>query len=233
MANVEHSTLTGSDLHEPKGVSTANANEVYQANGSGSGSWGKVDIHKDAWSDMFGTFTSAKLTGSNQPTWTKIKDDGSGSTGVYGYAFSPTLLNELWVDFHLNHDYKVGTAFYPHIHWAPTNTDTGTVRWGIEWSYAHRTGHTGGGPTAFGTTTITYIEQAAPGVVNQHMVAEVAAPGITLTAAEPDMVILARVFRDAAHVNDTFTGSALGFFLDAHYQIDRHGTLNKAPDYYS
>ena len=39
MANVEHSTLTGSDLHEPKGVAAASANEVYVANGSASGAW--------------------------------------------------------------------------------------------------------------------------------------------------------------------------------------------------
>jgi hypothetical protein len=37
-----HSDLTGSDLHEPKGAATANANEVYVANGSGSGVWKKI-----------------------------------------------------------------------------------------------------------------------------------------------------------------------------------------------
>lgn len=36
---VEHSTLTGADLHEPKGVAAASANEVYHADGLGSGSW--------------------------------------------------------------------------------------------------------------------------------------------------------------------------------------------------
>lgn len=35
----EHKDLTGADLHEPKGVATANNNEVYHANGSGSGTW--------------------------------------------------------------------------------------------------------------------------------------------------------------------------------------------------
>lgn len=39
MANIEHSALTGSDLHEPKGVATASNNTVYVANGAGSGSW--------------------------------------------------------------------------------------------------------------------------------------------------------------------------------------------------
>lgn len=42
MANVAHSSLTGAELHEPKGADTANAGEVYIADGNGSGSWGSV-----------------------------------------------------------------------------------------------------------------------------------------------------------------------------------------------
>lgn len=39
MANVKHSTLTGSDLHEPKGISTASTGDIYIADGAGSGEW--------------------------------------------------------------------------------------------------------------------------------------------------------------------------------------------------
>ena len=39
MANIEHSTLTTTELHEPKGVGTAVANTVYVADGAGSGNW--------------------------------------------------------------------------------------------------------------------------------------------------------------------------------------------------
>jgi hypothetical protein len=42
MANVAHSTLTGAELHEPKGVATAALGTVYVANGAGSGSWNSV-----------------------------------------------------------------------------------------------------------------------------------------------------------------------------------------------
>jgi len=35
----EHNTLTGSSLHEPKGVATAAAGDVYIADGLGSGAW--------------------------------------------------------------------------------------------------------------------------------------------------------------------------------------------------
>lgn len=34
-----HSALTGSDLHEPKGVAAATSGQVYVANGAASGAW--------------------------------------------------------------------------------------------------------------------------------------------------------------------------------------------------
>jgi len=39
MANVSHASLTGSNLHEPKGVASATAGTVYIADGAGSGAW--------------------------------------------------------------------------------------------------------------------------------------------------------------------------------------------------
>ena len=39
MANVNHNTLTDPYLHEPKGVSTALAGQIYVADGAGSGDW--------------------------------------------------------------------------------------------------------------------------------------------------------------------------------------------------
>ncbi len=48
MANVEHSALTGSALHEPKGVAGANSGETYVANGSGSGVWQPIHRHLGA-----------------------------------------------------------------------------------------------------------------------------------------------------------------------------------------
>jgi len=225
---IEHSLISDPNIHEPKGVSTAVAGTVYVADGGGSGSFTNVDELKTGWSDIFGNFVSAKLTGTNQPTWAKIKDDGAGSTGVYGYSFAAAALNELWLSFHIQHDYKVGTTLYPHIHWLPSTSNAGTVRWGMEWTAAR--GH---GQDVFGNTVFNYVEQAAPAIAYRHMLAEVAAPGITVANAEPDMIILCRVFRDAAHVNDTYPDACFGLMLDAHYQINRAGTLNKAPNFYA
>ncbi len=43
MANVQHSNLTDPNLHEPKGISTATADQVYISNGSASGNWRDVN----------------------------------------------------------------------------------------------------------------------------------------------------------------------------------------------
>lgn len=43
MANVLHSSLTTTDLHEPKGVAAATSGQVYIANGAGSGAWTTPD----------------------------------------------------------------------------------------------------------------------------------------------------------------------------------------------
>lgn len=43
MANVSHASLTGANLHEPKGVATASSGQIYVANGAGSGAWTTVE----------------------------------------------------------------------------------------------------------------------------------------------------------------------------------------------
>lgn len=39
MADVEHSAITDPNIHEPKGASSATNNQVYVANGAGTGVW--------------------------------------------------------------------------------------------------------------------------------------------------------------------------------------------------
>lgn len=54
MANVSHASLTGSNLHEPKGVAAATIGTVYVANGSGSGSW--TDVGTASFTGMIADF---------------------------------------------------------------------------------------------------------------------------------------------------------------------------------
>jgi hypothetical protein len=53
----EHKDITDPNLHEPKGVASATAGQVYVANGSGSGTWGKPTAANTTVLDSSGYFT--------------------------------------------------------------------------------------------------------------------------------------------------------------------------------
>lgn len=148
--------------------------------------------------------------------------------GIYLLQFSHLDLMEVFGNFHIDHDYALGTLIYPHVHWSTNTTDTGTVRWGIEYTVAK--GHQ---QASFPATTTVYVEQASTGTAYMHYVAEVSTGNaISGVNIEPDTLILMRVFRDAGHANDTFNAPVYGIALDLHYQADRATTPNKAPNFY-
>lgn len=81
MANVAHSSLTGSELHEPKGAATATVGQVYVADGAGSGNW--ATISTSAFTGMIADF-AAPVAPSG---WLEL--DGSViSTSTYASLFS-------------------------------------------------------------------------------------------------------------------------------------------------
>lgn len=55
MANIAHASLTGAELHEPKGATTAALGEVYVADGTGSGNWANVGT--SSFTGMIADFT--------------------------------------------------------------------------------------------------------------------------------------------------------------------------------
>jgi len=61
MANVQHSTLTDPNLHEPKGISTAAADQLYRSNGSGSGTWTNANRFPGT---GWGKYTNTTYTGT-------------------------------------------------------------------------------------------------------------------------------------------------------------------------
>lgn len=161
-------------------------------------------------------------TGATGPQMTQFRDQ------IYLLAMPPGAMTEVFGNFHIDHDYALGTALYPHVHWTTNTSATGTVRWGIEWTVAK--GHQ---QMSFGPTATVYVEQASLGVPYMHYVAEVSdANAIPGTNVEPDTFILMRVFRDAMHPNDTFSDQVFGVALDLHYQANRATTPQKAPNFY-
>jgi hypothetical protein len=88
MANVAHSTLTGANLHEPKGIAAATADKVYISDGAGSGAW-------TATSTIPGIFGSALFVVADEKTaGTNNSDIASGSVW-HTRTLNTTRLNQI------------------------------------------------------------------------------------------------------------------------------------------
>ncbi len=177
------------------------------------------------WDDFLAPFASGKISASAAPSWSVMLN------GVYAYSFSASAMNEIWVTFHIDHTYKPNSKLYPHIHWVTPSTNTGVVRWGIEYTFAK--GHNQGSASVFPATQTIYLEQAGSGLAYEHMVVEASSTqAISSPNIEVDSIVMMRVFRDAAHANDTHTSAVFGIMADMHYQKSYWATKNKAPNFY-
>lgn len=87
MTDIAHSALTGSNLHEPKGASSATIGQVYVANGAGSGAW--TNISSTSFTGMIADFVAPVV-----PTgW--LECDGSDvSTTTYAALFAVTSISQ-------------------------------------------------------------------------------------------------------------------------------------------
>ena len=135
------------------------------------------------WRDITG---SIELRGvaATDPVWTQI-----GATNFYAYAFG--LDDIVWMNFHIPHDIVPNGLVYFHTHWFTDGTDTASVKWQFDYTYAK-----GFNQAAFdfaSPTTVT-AEQAGPGVQYQHMVTETVGQQIA-GLTEPDGIIQLRLSR--------------------------------------
>lgn len=174
------------------------------------------------WQDYLTSISTGKTGAANAPTWTAV-----GPTGTnFAWAFGLNDYIQL-AGFHVLHDIKRGSLMYPHVHWTTDGTDTNTVKWELSYTYAK--GHD---QEAFPADTVITVEQAASGTAWQHMISEVGDATGAFTAPEVDSIIMTRIRRITNGGIDN-TDDVFGLFVDIHYQLDRAGTLNKAPNFYS
>jgi hypothetical protein len=182
-----------------------------------------ADSTEFGWHDIIGQ-VELRGTGANDPAFSVY----GGYSGLRQYEFSASTMQQVWMVYHVPHDWVPGTPMYFHAHWsnAAAAPNTGNVRWGFEYTWAK-----GFNQAPFGTPVIAYALQASPATRYQHNIAETVAQ--TLTGLEVDALILCRVFRDAADVLDTCTDAVFLHTADVHYQSNGIPTKNKAPDFYA
>lgn len=153
--------------------------------------------------------------------------------GIYLLEFSDSDTLEAFANVHIPHAYRPGSMMYPHIHFSTTSNLAGTVRWGVEWTFARR--HDSTGQITFPATSTIYIDFPIPAnSANVHFVAEPAEGlGIPGTHIEVDGMVMTRVFREAGHTNDTFAASVWAITADMHIEVDRHATPSRSPNFYA
>lgn len=173
------------------------------------------------WKDLIAPFSSAKASPQNSPTFEAWEG------AIYGLSFSPTQMNQVTVNpYHVGHDYMVQSGMHFHVHWMPSTTAIGTVRWGVEYSYAQRDG-------VFTAPQTIYFEEATTGEINKHFVTEHLDGLFSGGLIEADTLIKARVFRDATHANDTYPDKVWGEMCDLHFESEHETTPNKVAPFYA
>lgn len=158
--------------------------------------------------------------------------------GIKAHQFVANV-SDAYVDFHIPHDYVMGSEIYIHVHWSHNSTlvTGGTVTWGIEAMYSK--GHN---QAAFGEPVLITFAQPASSIQYQHLIAETAAstPGgsavqLDTSLLEPDGVIQCRVYLDS---NDMTVSGGVApdpfvHFVDIHYQSTSIGTKQRSPDFWT
>jgi len=184
------------------------------------------------------TYQSGNLYVNNiilsQPVWTDLRISGStlgsgasapdqvtwvsaSNLKVKGFDGTSTM-EQLFFEVQLGHDYKEGTDLHPHIHWGPTTTGAGNVKWILEYSWVNIM------DTTPAVTTISSI-QAAGGVAYKHLLTEF--PEMLGTNKGLSSMIIGRIYRDPTDVQDTYAGDAGLLELDFHYQTDGLGSVSE------
>ena len=155
---------------------------------------------------------------------------------VKAYTFS--VGDEAWIEFHIPHDYVKGTDIHLHFHWShnSANVTGGSITLGADVTYAK--GHD---QAAFAATINPTLSPNASTTQYRHLVSEVqlsagspSATQIDTDDLEPDGLILARVYLAANNITSN-NGVPDPFIheVDVHYQSTNMATKNNAPDFYA
>ena len=185
---------------------------------------GTLSLHGNAtvWDDLRFSAVSSKLGGSKDPGFAVFKTNASGSQGVFTYWFDDDAEEEIYLIAQMPHAWKAGSLISPHVHWTPAANGTGTVSWGLEYSWANVN-------SVFPSTSTIYGNQVLGSHVNisgsVHYLTELSA--ITGTSKTLSSMIVMRLFRNATGAGssgDSYANDAGLLEFDIHYEMDGLGS---------
>ena len=212
---------------------------IVLAKTSGKGIKLQPDVPTFGWHDLLGSI-SIRGVGATDPSYNVYRG------GIRGYQFDAN--EEVFVEFHVPHDYVPGSALYIHAHWSINGKTTagvtagtvngGNVVWGYEVTYSK--GHNQDAFIAPITTTTT--SATATSTLYRHHIDEVQLSASSPSASqldsdniEVDGLILVRCYLSANNITVASGAVPAPFlhYVDIHYQSTGIGTKEKSPDFYA
>lgn len=173
------------------------------------------------WNDIIGEFID-RTAGADRPTL------ATPFNGHHMLVWSATAMNQTSVNWHLRHDYNLGSAVYPHVHFRPTGNVAGVVHWQFILTATKAHGQTVGIPLA---TTFDVLFNVPANNLGTHFVAEIPSPGWYTAELEFDTVIHCTVKRRADLASDTLSSTVAAWQADCHYEVGRIATPNRLPPF--
>jgi hypothetical protein len=175
----------------------------------------------DRWEDLRFSLTSTKLEGSKDPTFSKVRDDGAGSQGVFAYAFPHNAEKEVYFEAQMPHSWATGTDLQFHVHWTPgsngVSQDGATVKWGLEYTVSKNDG------LAIPVTQIKYVTDVVEGVDYAGQISgDIVIDGSGLDSSA---IFICRFFRDVT-VDGNAEAAVWALSVDFHYIASGLGTVN-------
>lgn len=133
-----------------------------------------------------------------------------------GFLFDAAATETIFAVAQMPHGYKEGSDIEMHIHWEPTNTNTGNVLWQVEYKWTNI------GGTEPGTFTAITILDAGDGTAYKHQIADFAT--ISGTGKTISSILSLKISRLGGDGTDTYNADALLKEFDIHYQINSFGS---------
>jgi len=158
---------------------------------------------------------SAAKTGGGSPTYAIVITNGAGSTGVNAWRFSATVVNQLWVQFHVPTSYKLDSDMTPHLHWMPVDGNAGDIRLQLEVTGANV-------GSVFPNTVLLHKTETVPGTAIQH--SDLNFNTLTGTGFEFGRTMLARIARLGNDGADTYAGTIYLLGIGPITELDSAGS---------
>lgn len=172
------------------------------------------------WDDLRVDVTAGTTGNLNPPGLETFRD------GIVATAFAKNATEQVYFDVQLPHSWAAGTGIRPHVHWSPgNNATTGSVVWGLEYTWANAVNAPGNTYPASSTLSVT---QAAAGSAYAHQIAQWSE--IDGTGKRVSSVLMCRLFRDGTNEADTFDADAFALSLDFHILTWPLGSFDEYPD---